>query len=143
MAKFKLQLITLNYRETILWTDLSNKQMMYLSNSISQSSNTQTINDFLPNWSYTKIQREKIDWDWYWNVKNTPYKKTSIQILKYTTVLSLEFCYLWPRDPRPWSFWATAVLDNTRPALSKMFQDFGFFCDVKQTVTVASTVFVK
>ena len=24
-----------------------------------------------------------------------------------------------------------------------MFQDFGFFCNVKQTVTIASTVFVK
>ena len=37
----------------------------------------------------------------------------------------------------------TAVLNNTRPALSKAFQDFGFFCDVNQTVTLASTVFVK
>ena len=37
----------------------------------------------------------------------------------------------------------TAVSDNTPPTLSKTFQDFGFFCDVNQTVTVASTVFVK
>ena len=37
----------------------------------------------------------------------------------------------------------TAVSDNTRPALSKTFQDFGFFYDVNQTVTIASTVFVK
>ena len=37
----------------------------------------------------------------------------------------------------------TAVSDNTRPALSKTFQDLGFFCDVNQIVTVASTVFVK
>ena len=32
----------------------------------------------------------------------------------------------------------TAVLDNTRPALSKTFQDIGFFFDVNQTVTMAS-----
>ena len=31
MAKFMLQLITLNYREMIPSTDLSNKQLMYLS----------------------------------------------------------------------------------------------------------------
>ena len=37
----------------------------------------------------------------------------------------------------------TAVSDNTRPALSETFQDFGFFYDVNQTVTIASTVFVK
>ena len=37
----------------------------------------------------------------------------------------------------------TAVSDNTRPALSKAFEDFGFFYDVNQTVTIASTVFVK
>ena len=37
----------------------------------------------------------------------------------------------------------TAVSDNTRPVLSKMFEEFGFFCDVSQTVTVASTVFVN
>ena len=37
----------------------------------------------------------------------------------------------------------TAVSDNTRPALSKTFQDSGFFYDVNQTVTIASTVFVK
>ena len=37
----------------------------------------------------------------------------------------------------------TAVSDNTRPALSKAFQYFRFYCDVNQTVTVASTVFVK
>ena len=34
----------------------------------------------------------------------------------------------------------TAVSDNTRPVLSKMFEDFGFFWDVSQTNTVASTV---
>ena len=32
-----------------------------------------------------------------------------------------------------------AVSDNTRPALSKTFQDFGFFFDVNQTVTIASS----
>ena len=32
----------------------------------------------------------------------------------------------------------TAVLDSKRPALSKTFQDFGFFFDVNQTVTMAS-----
>ena len=37
----------------------------------------------------------------------------------------------------------TAVSDNTRPALSETFQDFGFFYDVNQTVTIASTVFVE
>ena len=37
----------------------------------------------------------------------------------------------------------SAVWDNTPPTLSKTFQDFGFFSDVNQTVTVASTVFVK
>ena len=31
----------------------------------------------------------------------------------------------------------TAVSDNMRPALSKTFQDFGFFFDVNQTVTIA------
>ena len=34
----------------------------------------------------------------------------------------------------------TAVSDNTRPALSKTFQGFGFFYDVNQIVTIASTV---
>ena len=37
----------------------------------------------------------------------------------------------------------TAVSDNTRPALSKTFRDFGFFYDVNQTVTIASTMFVN
>ena len=37
----------------------------------------------------------------------------------------------------------TAVSDNTQPALLKTFQDFGFFYDVNQTVTIASTMFVK
>ena len=32
----------------------------------------------------------------------------------------------------------TAFPDNTRPALSKTFQDFGFFFDVNKTVTIAS-----
>ena len=32
----------------------------------------------------------------------------------------------------------TAVSDNTQPALSKTFQDFGFFFDVNQTFTTAS-----
>ena len=32
----------------------------------------------------------------------------------------------------------TAVSDNTRPALSKTFQDFGLFFDVNQTVSIAS-----
>ena len=32
----------------------------------------------------------------------------------------------------------TAVSDNTRPASSKTFQDFGFLFDVNQTVTIAS-----
>ena len=40
------------------------------------------------------------------------------------------------------NFWEltgiTAVSDNTRPALSKTFQDLGFFFDVNQTVTIAS-----
>ena len=40
-------------------------------------------------------------------------------------------------------FSSTIYLTPTRPALSKTFQDFGFFCDVNQTVPVASTVFVK
>ena len=31
----------------------------------------------------------------------------------------------------------TAVSANTRPALSKTFQDFGFFFDVNKTVTIA------
>ena len=34
-------------------------------------------------------------------------------------------------------------LDKTLPTLSKTFQNFGFFYDVNQTATVASTVFVK
>ena len=32
----------------------------------------------------------------------------------------------------------TAVSDNAQPALSKTFQDFGFFFDVNKTVTIAS-----
>ena len=31
-----------------------------------------------------------------------------------------------------------AVSDNKRPALSNTFQDFGFYFDVSQTVTIAS-----
>ena len=31
----------------------------------------------------------------------------------------------------------TDVSDNTRPALSKTFRDFGFFFDVNQTITIA------
>ena len=34
----------------------------------------------------------------------------------------------------------TPVSDKTRPALSETFQDFGFFFDVNQTVTIASNV---
>ena len=40
-------------------------------------------------------------------------------------------------------FSSIIYLTPKRPALSKTFQDFGFFCDVNQTVPVASTVFVK
>lgn len=94
MAKIMLQLITLNYRETIPSTDLSNKQLMYLSMKQHFRSDNHPIQKqsmiYWPNWSYTKTQREKIDWNWYWNGKNTPYKKTSVEILKYTTVLSPE-----------------------------------------------------
>ena len=94
MAKFMLQLITLNYRETIPSTDLSNKKLMYLSMKQHFRSDNHPIHKqsmiYWPNWSYTKTQREKIDWDWYWNGKNTPYKKTSVEILKYTTLLSPE-----------------------------------------------------
>ena len=32
----------------------------------------------------------------------------------------------------------TGVLDNMQPALSKTFQDFGFFFNINQTVTIAS-----
>ena len=32
----------------------------------------------------------------------------------------------------------TPVSEKTRPALSETFQDFGFFFDVNQTVTIAS-----
>ena len=35
------------------------------------------------------------------------------------------------------TFDVTAVSDNTLPALSKTFQDFGFFFDVNQNVTMA------
>ena len=35
------------------------------------------------------------------------------------------------------SHFFTAVSDNMRPALSKTFQDFGFFFDVNETVTIA------
>ena len=40
-------------------------------------------------------------------------------------------------------FLSIFYLNPTGPALSKTFQDFWFFCDVNQTVPVASTVFVK
>ena len=36
-------------------------------------------------------------------------------------------------------FSVTVVLDNTRPALSKLFEDFGFFFDVNHAVTIASS----
>ena len=37
----------------------------------------------------------------------------------------------------------TAVSDNTRPALSKTFQDFGLFFDVNQTVSIASNRYLS
>ena len=44
---------------------------------------------------------------------------------------------------QPHDYQITAVWGNTPPALSKTFQDFVFFCIVNQTITIASTVFVK
>ena len=40
-------------------------------------------------------------------------------------------------------FSSIIYLTPTRPALSKTFQDLGFFCDVNQTVPVTPTEFVK
>ena len=37
----------------------------------------------------------------------------------------------------------TAVSDNTRPALSKTFQDFGFFFDVNKTVIVGTVASIS
>ena len=38
---------------------------------------------------------------------------------------------------------STAVSDNRQPALSKALQDFWFFFDVNQSVTIAPTLLVK
>ena len=71
------------------------------------------------------------------------WPQTEIQDLHQLERFSLKEVMRPGNDQSFQSHFFTAVSDNTRPALSKTFQDFGFFCDVNQIVTVASTVFVK
>ena len=71
------------------------------------------------------------------------WPQTEIQDLHQLERFSLKEVMRPGNDQSFQSHFFTAVSDNTRPALSKTFQDFGFFSDVNQIVTVASTMFVK
>ena len=63
------------------------------------------------------------------NVDHLP--ATSSPFRKYTVSSSLQPSAFSSSS----SVQITAVTDNRRLTLSKTFQDFGFFCDVNQTVT--------